>query len=107
MNAPALLLSALLAAAPATLRVDWFHAGDASQQLFTLDGQVREPLPWPGNPARAVDDSGLGGWRFEVHDAASGALRSFAEVSPAVKNALSHRGRAAALIAPFLAAWAA
>jgi XTP/dITP diphosphohydrolase len=35
------------------------------------------------------------------------ALRSFAQVPPAVKNALSHRGKAAALIAPFLAAWAA
>ncbi len=74
MTAPALLLSALCAAAPATLRVDWFHSGDATAQLFTLDAQVREPLPWPGDPARAVDDSGLGGWRYEVRDAASGAL---------------------------------
>jgi hypothetical protein len=71
---PALLLSGLCAAAPATLRVDWFHSGDRASELFTLDAQVREPLPWPGNPARPVDDTGLGGWLFEVRDAGSGAL---------------------------------
>ena len=74
MSTAALLLSALCAAAPATLRVDWFHSGDAAQQLFTLDAQVREPLPWPGNPARAVDESGLGGWLVEIRDAADGTL---------------------------------
>jgi len=71
---PALLLTGLCAASPATLRVDWFHSGDRASELFTLDAQVREPLPWPGNPARPIDDTGLGGWLFEVRDAGSGAL---------------------------------
>ena len=74
MTLAALLLSAACASSPATLRVDWFHAGDRAQELFTLDAQVREPLPWPGNPARPLDDTGLGGWLFEVRDAATGAL---------------------------------
>jgi len=74
VSPPALLLAALCAAAPATLRVDWFHAGDGSRQLFTLDAQVREPLPLAGNPSRPVDDSGLGGWHFEVRGATDDAL---------------------------------
>lgn len=72
--AAGLLLAASLAAPPATLRLDWFHTGDATREFFALDAQVREPLPWPGNPARSLDDTNLGGWRMEVRDAASGAL---------------------------------
>jgi len=59
-------------------------------------------------------DQGEGGFGYdalfapdEAERAVGGVRRSFAEVAPEVKNALSHRGRAAALIAPFLAAWAA
>ena len=74
MTLPALLLAAALAAPPQTLRVDWFHTGDHAREFFALDGQVLEPLPWPGNPARPLDDLDLGGWRVEVRDAASGTL---------------------------------
>ncbi len=72
--AAGLLLAAALAAPPATLRVDWFHTGDGTREFFALDAQVREPLPWPGNPARPLDETNLGGWKMEVRDAASGTL---------------------------------
>jgi hypothetical protein len=48
-----ILLSALevLAATPATMRLDFYHTGNATQELFSVDRVVIEPLPWPGNPA--------------------------------------------------------
>ncbi len=55
------------AAAP-TMRVDYYHTGNASQELFSLDRVVIEPAPWPGNPKRAVDDTNLGKYLFEVID---------------------------------------
>jgi hypothetical protein len=65
---------ALAAAPPRTLRVDYFHTGDHGKEIFSLDRLVVEPLPWPGNPARPVDDTGFGKWRFQVKDARSKAL---------------------------------
>lgn len=69
------VLSLLLAAAPAasasappTLRLDYYHTGSATQEVFSLDRLVQEPLPWPGNPARPVDDTNLGKYLFEVID---------------------------------------
>ncbi|HJW08526.1 MAG TPA: M64 family metallopeptidase [Holophagaceae bacterium] len=79
----ALLLGAALAAAPRTLRVDYAHSGNASSETFALERVVREPLPWPGNPAKPVDDSNLGKFRFEVRSAADSALlysRGFASI---------------------------
>lgn len=66
----ALLATAPLAAAPAprTLRVDLFHTGNARQERFSLDRVVLEPLPWPGDPAQAIDDTNLGKYFFEVRD---------------------------------------
>jgi len=48
--------------------VDYFHTGDASGETFSLERVVVEPLPWPGNPARPIDDTNLGKYRFEVVD---------------------------------------
>jgi hypothetical protein len=65
----ALLLAALaLAAPPRTFRVDYFHTGGAAEERFALDRLVLEPLPWPGNPDRPVDDLNLGKYLFEVRD---------------------------------------
>ncbi|HEX3531853.1 MAG TPA: IgA Peptidase M64 [Thermoanaerobaculia bacterium] len=55
-------------AAPRTLRVDYYHTGNSAQEHFSLDRIVVEPLPWPGNPARSVDDTNLGQYLFEVID---------------------------------------
>ncbi|WP_133478890.1 M64 family metallopeptidase [Cognatilysobacter segetis] len=71
----ALLAFALpVAAAPATLRVDLQHAGDATSERFALDRVVVEPLPWAGNPDRPIDASGRGAHRFDVVDEASGRV---------------------------------
>ncbi|MDZ4047521.1 MAG: peptidase M64 N-terminal domain-containing protein [Pseudoxanthomonas sp.] len=68
------LLLALPAAAapPATLRVDIQHGGDASTEHFALERLVVEPLPWPGNPARPLDDSNRGMNLVRVLDAETG-----------------------------------
>lgn len=70
----ALLLSAANTASVQTLRVDFFHTGDATRELFSLERLVVEPTPWPGNPQRPFDDTDLGNYFFEVRDTASGAL---------------------------------
>ena len=63
------------AAAPVqTLRVDIRHSGDAKAEHYALDRVVVEPLPWPGNSARTIDDTNRGAQKFEVVDAASGKL---------------------------------
>ena len=70
----ALLSAAPLAAAvsaPRTMRVDYFHTGDASAEWFSFDRVVLEPLPWPGNPRKPIDESNLGKYFFEVIDRAS------------------------------------
>jgi hypothetical protein len=68
---------------PATLRVDYFHAGDARTESFSLDQVVREPLPWTGNMARPLDTTPRGKYLFEIVDAESGDLswsRSFSSI---------------------------
>jgi hypothetical protein len=70
-------------AAPRTMRVDYTHSGTASEERFAFDRVVIEPLDWPGNPARAVDDSNLGKYFFEVIDSASARVvysRGFASI---------------------------
>ncbi len=62
----------LAAAAPATMRVDYIHTGNALAEAYALERVVIEPLPWPGNPARPIDDSNRGQNRFEVIDPESG-----------------------------------
>ena len=42
------------AAVPRTMRLDYFHTGDAAREFFSVDKIYVEPLPWPGNPARAA-----------------------------------------------------
>lgn len=68
---------------PRTLRVDLYHGGNATEERWSLDRVVVEPLPWPGNPARPIDDLNLGSYFFEVVDRASNRViysRGFASV---------------------------
>src|SRR5258707_2444464 len=67
-------MPAALAAAPRTLRVDYYHTGTATEERFSLDRVVVEPLAWPGNPARPIDDTNRGKYFFEVADAANGRV---------------------------------
>ena len=60
--------------APRTMRVDYFHTGGASAEVFALDAVVIEPAPWAG-PARPVEDSlRYGAYGFDVRDAGSKRL---------------------------------
>ena len=63
-----LALSVCAQAAPQTMRVDYFHTGDAKQEVFSFDRAVIEPLPWPGDLNKGIDDSNLGKYFFEVRD---------------------------------------
>ena len=75
--------SALAAATPRTMRVDYFHTGNASGEVYSLDRVVLEPLPWPGNPRRPLDDTNLGKYFFEVVDRDSNRVlysRGFASI---------------------------
>ncbi len=73
----------VVAAAPRTMRVDYYHTGTASEERFSLDRVVVEPLEWPGSPAAAIDETNLGRYFFQVADGASGRVlysRGFASV---------------------------
>ena len=73
---PIVLVSASLcfsAQAPAlhTMRVDYFHTGGTTPEVFALDEVTIEPAPWPG-PARPREDTlRYGAYGFDVRDAAS------------------------------------
>jgi IgA Peptidase M64/Peptidase M64 N-terminus len=64
----------LFALAVMTMRVDYYHTGSATQEHFSVDRVVVEPLAWPGNPARPIDTLDRGKYFFEVVDAASGKV---------------------------------
>jgi hypothetical protein len=78
-----LVATSASAAAPRTFRVDYFHTGNATEERFSLDRIVIEPLPWPGNPSRPIDETNLGKYLFEVRDHATNRLlysRGFASI---------------------------
>src|SRR5271155_4806690 len=66
--------STLSFAAPRTLRVDYYHTGNSHEEWFSLDRVVLEPLEWPGNLSKTIDESQLGNYLFEVREQASGKL---------------------------------
>ena len=61
----------LLAAALLTMRVDYYHTGNATQEHFSVDRVVVEPLPWPGDPQKTIDTTARGKYFFEVIDEAT------------------------------------
>ena len=70
---PSALLLLLLAAStslavPQTMRLDYFHTGNSKQEMFSVDRIVIEPLPWPVDLSKAIDDTNLGKYFFEVRD---------------------------------------
>src|SRR4029079_13533135 len=71
----ALMLSLLVlcasftaAAQPQPMRVDYYHTGDLTSEVFSLDRVVIEPLPWPGNLAQSIDKTIYGIYFLEVLD---------------------------------------
>ncbi len=79
-----LFLSALACAEnPRTLRVDYYHSGNAGTEMFSLDRLVLEPLPFPGNVSQPVDRTLRGKYVFEIVDPDTGKLawsRSFSSI---------------------------
>jgi hypothetical protein len=61
-------------AAPRTLRVDYYHTGNSHEEWFSMDRVVLEPLEWPGNLSKSIDESQLGNYLFEVRERGSGKL---------------------------------
>ena len=78
-----ILLSTFALAAPRTMRLDYYHTGDHGRETYSVDRVVVEPLAWPGNPAKNIDESGLGKYFFEVRDAKTNRVlysRGFASI---------------------------
>jgi hypothetical protein len=75
-NIPALLLASVLLllfssavlAVPQTMRLDYYHTGNSKQEVFSVDRIHVEPLPWPGDLSKTLDDTNLGKYFFEVRD---------------------------------------
>ena len=57
-----------------TMRVDYFHTGDAKQEIFSFDEAVVEPSVWSGHAGREIDAIKYGAYGFDVRDAASKTL---------------------------------
>ena len=83
---PLMLFAAAVAGAQPgalrTMRVDYLHAGSASEETFALDGIALEGA-WPGPLDRWVDETNLGPYCFQVIDRATNRLiysRGFASV---------------------------
>ena len=78
-----LLTAGAASAVPGTMRLDYFHTGDAKQELFSVDRIVIEPLPWAGDLNKTIDDTNLGKYFFEVRDEKSKRVlysRGFASI---------------------------
>ena len=73
-RAPGVQSPVATSAGPRTIRVDYYHTGNATEERFSLDRIVVEPLAWPGNRSRPIDDTNRGKYFFEVADAASGQV---------------------------------
>ena len=77
------LRATVVAATPSTMRLDYYHTGNATQEMFSVDRVVIEPLPWPGNPQKNIDETNLGKYLFEVRDRTTNRLlysRGFASI---------------------------
>lgn len=71
------------AAAPQTMRLDFFHGNQQATEIFSLDEVVLEALPWSGNMQQPLDTTMRGKYLFEVVDDASGEIswsRSFSSI---------------------------
>jgi hypothetical protein len=83
VTAKLILLAASMVTAQQTMRLDYYHTGNARQEFFSLDRIMIEPLPWPGSSAQRIDNSNLGKYFFEVRDQKSKELlfsRGFASI---------------------------
>ena len=78
-----LILPLSIMAAPHTLRVDYFHTGNAEMEMFSVDRVILEPLPFAANLQQPIDLTQRGKYLFEVVDPDSGVVawsRSFSSI---------------------------
>lgn len=54
-----------------TLRIDYYHVGNSSEELVTIDHMYRQG-PWAGNPKHLIDPLGYGRYTVMVYDSATG-----------------------------------
>ena|ERR1044071_2835265 len=59
-----LLFAVSTFAVPRTMRLDYYHTGNSRQETFSLDQIQIEPLPWPGDLSKSIDESNLGKYFF-------------------------------------------
>ena len=82
-TATLLVCSIAVSAAPQTMRLDYYHTGNSKQEVFSIDRVQIEPLPWPGDMSKTIDDTNLGKYFFEVRDHATKRVlysRGFASI---------------------------
>ena len=68
---------------PQTMRLDFFHSGNDSFEMFSLDEVVIEALPWTGNMRQPIDKTLRGKYLFEISDDESDEIswsRSFSSI---------------------------
>lgn len=58
---------------PKTLRLDYYHCGDASSEHVFFKELIEEPH-WAGNPDSCIDEKDLGNQKLLVYDAATNKL---------------------------------
>jgi hypothetical protein len=56
-----------------TMRIDYFHTGDAKSEIFSVDKIYRQGT-WAGNPAHLIQPFEMGSYRVDVYDIASNSL---------------------------------
>ena len=49
-----------------TMRLDYFHTGNATSEVFSIDQLIVEPLEWPGNASQSHDKLLRGKYLFEI-----------------------------------------
>jgi hypothetical protein len=67
---------------PKTMRVDYFHTGNASTEIVSLDRVVSDG-PWAGSTSKLLDDTNLGKYFYDVIDTLTGTVvysRGFASI---------------------------
>lgn len=62
------------APAPATIRLDYLHSGNALSETYAIERVLVEPLPWPGDLNQNLDNTDRGNNKVEVVDASTGDL---------------------------------
>lgn len=56
-----------------TLRIDYYHSGNATEELFTID-KIYEYGVWAGNPSRLLDQFNNGKYYVKIYDTSTNKL---------------------------------